>query len=292
MGPITSVMPGNTPITAQAAPTDRLEILLFTHDTNYAAAATAAGISAVVVDWEWTGKSARQSGWNTEINQGTEADLIAMRRVVAGKLICRINNHPTLRIAELRRAAQLGANEVLLPMVRSVTEVEECLAALPNDCSLGILAETAEALALAEQWARLPLSRVYLGLNDLQIDTGRKTLFEPLADGSVETFRERYGGPFGFAGVTRPDLGSPVPCRLLLAEMARQSCSFAVARRSFRADIELGAIPEAVRDIRGEYAKLSRRHKGQVAADRENLLARLNWLAGGETREDAGACGY
>lgn len=259
-----------------------LEILLFSHDLEYAAAAMAAGVSAIVVDWENYDKSARQSGWDTEINCGTETDLIGMRQSIAGTVICRINNQPGQRVHELRRAAELGADEVLLPMVRSVADVEECLAALPSHCSLGILAETAEALQLAEQWAQLPLSRIYVGLNDLQIDTGRATLFSALCDGMVEAFRRRYEGAFGFAGVTHPDLGRPVPCRLLLAEMARQSCSFAVARRSFRTDVPQADLSRAVHAIRTCYAELRQRDARTVAADYEQLCAHVMRLTSGE----------
>jgi 2-keto-3-deoxy-L-rhamnonate aldolase RhmA len=107
-----------------------LQLVLFSHDLDYAAAATTAGMNSIVVDWEWSGKSVRQFGFATEINRGTEADLISMRRRIQGNLICRINNGPNQRVREALRAAELGADEIWLPMVRSVSEVEECIAAL------------------------------------------------------------------------------------------------------------------------------------------------------------------
>jgi hypothetical protein len=252
-----------------------LELVLFSHDVDYAAAAMAAGINSIVVDWEWADKPVRQFGFDTEINRGTEADLLRMRGRIRGNLICRINNGPDHRVREALRAAELGADEIWLPMVRSVAEVEQCLAALAGRCALSILCETVEAMALAEEWAQLPLSRVYIGLNDLQIDLGNANLFSALCDGTIDAFRERYSGALGFAGVTRPDLGRPVPCRLLMAEMARQSCCFAIARRTFRADVPQADIARATRALRTVFAELRQRDAQAIAADYAALRAHV-----------------
>ena len=258
---------------------EQLEVLLFSHDFEYATAAIAAGMNGIVVDWEWVGKAERQRGRDTEITRGTEAILSAMRKRFTGRLICRIENQPDRRIAEALRAAELGADEIWLPMVRSRSEVEDCLEALGGRCELGIVCETALALTLAEEWAQLPLSRTYLGLNDLMIDTGGTNLFSPLCDGRVDAFRASYRGAFAMAGVTHPDLGSPIPCRLLLGEMARNACSFAVTRRSFRADVPIDGIGAALRAIRDCYAALRGRDERSVAADREEMCARVAQLA-------------
>lgn len=252
-----------------------LELVLFSHDLDYAAAAMAAGMNSIVVDWEWADKPVRQFGFDTEINRGTEADLVRMRGRIRGNLICRINNCSDQRVREALRAAELGANEIWLPMVRSVAEVEQCLKALDGRCALSILCETRQAMALAKEWAQLPLSRVYIGLNDLQIDLGNVNLFSALCDGTIDAFRERYSGALGFAGVTRPDLGRPVPCRLLMADMARQSCCFAIARRTFRADVPQADIARATHALRTLFAELQQRDAQAIADDHAALRAHV-----------------
>jgi len=247
------------------------DLWMFSHDCGYASAAMAAGMVGVVVDWEWRDKELRQAGRDTEINHATEEDLRLMRMAVRGAVACRINNQPHVRVQEARRAAELGADEVWLPMVRSVTEVEECLAVLPPGCRLGLLAETPEAMGLATQFSRLPLSRVYVGLNDLWISSGRPHLFSALIDRVVERFREEYTGALGVAGVTRPASGSPVPCRLLLAEMSRLSCRFGVARRAFRRDAGETNLLAAIGEIHAAMHQLSRRSRAQITEDRRAL---------------------
>lgn len=251
------------------------ELWLFTHESNYGAAAVSAGMNGVIVDWEWRGKEARQQGRDTEVNHGTEADLLAMRAAVKGAVACRINNYPGSRQREAARAAELGADEVWLPMVRSIAEVEECLAALPAKCRLSILAETPEALALAAEFNRLPLARVYLGLNDLWITSGRPHLFSALIDGTAQKFRSEFHGSFGMAGVTRPSFGAPVPCHLLLGEMARLGCNFGVARRAFRRDTPAEELPLAVAEIHAAMREFAPRSDGRVSADRAALVARV-----------------
>ncbi|MGH8518668.1 MAG: aldolase/citrate lyase family protein, partial [Panacagrimonas sp.] len=148
-----------------------LELLLFTHDASYASTALQGGMDAIVVDWEWHGKSGRQAGRDTEINCGTEADLARMRAAIgSGKLICRINNCDKVREDEIERAIRHGADEIWLPMVRDLATVAATLRQLAGRARLGVQVETADALSLGPALQALDLARVYIGLNDLHID--------------------------------------------------------------------------------------------------------------------------
>ena len=256
-----------------------LELLLFTHDAGYAAAAVRGGFDGIIVDWEWSDKPKRQSGWNTEVNRGTETELVEMAERVDGPVICRINNTAGTRRREAIRAVELGATEIWLPMVRNVAEIEECLDAIRERAGLGILAETGDAMAMGEAFAALPLERIYVGLNDLQIDTGRPNLFTALCDGTIQAFRESFSGKFGVAGVTLPEAGRPVPSRLLLAEMARLGCGFGVARRSFRADVPEVQIDAVVEKIRNGYREMLLRDNRRIAADHAALRTIVAQLA-------------
>lgn len=249
-----------------------MDVLLFSLDLPYATAAMRAGMAGIIVDWEWRGKSRRQIGQDTEINCGTPDDLRRMRAAFPGHLVCRINNQPDVRAQETRLAIALGANEIWLPMVRTVAEVVECLRIVDGQAELGILAETREAFGLAKELAQLPLSRVYVGLHDLRIDTGSGTLFAPLCDGRIDRFRDAYDGRFGFAGITHPDGGRPIPQRLLLGEMARLGCDFGVARRAFRADVSPSDIAATLAGIASAIRQLDRRAPSQIAHDRHLLF--------------------
>lgn len=256
----------------------RVDLLVFTVDPRFARACVEAGAAGVIVDWERRGKARRQAGEGTQINGDTPADLARVRAATAGRLLCRVNGFGPWTAAEIDLAISLGADEVLLPMVRHPGQVDRALDVVAGRCGLGILVETQDAVEQVEELARRPLSRVYLGLNDLRIDRGSDQLFAPLVDGTVDRVRAACPVPFGVAGLTRPDAGWPVPSRLLAGELARLGADFTFLRRSFTADVagrevlvELPRILAAVELARHRTAR-------RVVADRAELVSAVGPL--------------
>jgi hypothetical protein len=208
-------------------------LFLFSTDVDLIRAAVEGGAAGAVVDWEYIGKAERQAGFDTQINHDTLEDLRRVRACTAARVLCRINAFGPWTQKEIEAAVQAGADEILLPMVRSVEEVERVLEWAKGRCGVGILIETREAVAICERLAQLPLTRAYLGLHDLAIERRTPNPFRAIPDGIVGRVRSAFPIPFGFAGLTLPDRGFPIPCRLLIAEMARLGCSFSFLRRSF-----------------------------------------------------------
>jgi hypothetical protein len=160
-----------------------------------------------------------------------------MREATDGRVLCRINGFGPWTPAEVDEAVARGADEILLPMVRTPREVDRTLEAVRGRCGLGILVETQDAVHRVRELARRPLSRVYLGLNDLRIDRRSDNLFVPLVDGTADAVRAQVPGRFGVAGLTLPGGGAPVPSTLLAAELVRLGADFTFLRRAFTADV-------------------------------------------------------
>lgn len=256
------------------------EFLLFTTHTPLARRALAAGVDAFVIDWEFRGKHRRQFGADTQINRDTPDDLSRMRALPGAHLVVRINSFGPTTSDEIATALDRGADELLLPMVRSPEQVERTLALLRGRAPLGILIETTAALACAAELGRLPLRRIYVGLNDLAIDRQTPGIFAPLVDGTLERLRPLIHPPFGFGGLTLPECGHPVPCRLLMAELARLGATHSFLRRSFLADTAAGGgggggggadLPAQVARMRAALAAAASRAPTQIAADRAEL---------------------
>ena len=250
-----------------------MDLYLFTVDPRFAADCVTAGVAGVIVDWERRGKARRQAGEDTQINGDTPADLERVRAATSGRVVVRVNGEGPWTPAEVDRAVDLGADEVLLPMVRDAGQVDRALAAVRGRCGLGILVETQDAVEQVERLAARPLSRVYLGLNDLRIDRGSSSLFMPLVDGTADRVRAACDVPFGVAGLTLPEAGRPVPSRLLAAELSRLDASFTFLRRSFTADVAGRSVSEEVPRILSACAAADARSTGRVVADRAELLA-------------------
>ena len=191
----------------------------------------------MVVDWERRGKHRRQAGADTQVNADTPDDLTRVRAAVAGRVLCRVNGWGPWTGVEIDSAVGRGADEILLPMVRRPEEVDAALDAVGDRAGLGILIETQAAVDRAAEFAGRPLSRIYVGLNDLRIDRGSTELFRPLVDGTVDAVRGQVAQPFGVGGLTLPGRGFPVSSDLLAAELVRTGADFTFLRRSFTADM-------------------------------------------------------
>ncbi|MGY1916639.1 aldolase/citrate lyase family protein [Blastococcus sp. SYSU DS0973] len=234
-----------------------MDLFLFTTEPQWGGDVVAAGAAGIVVDWECRGKHRRQAGEGTQINADTPEDLSAMRAATPGRLVCRINGYGPWTAGEVAEAVGRGADEILLPMVRTVEEVDRTLELVAGRCGLGILVETQDAVDRAAELAQRPLSRIYVGLNDLRIDRGSTELFRPLLDGTVDGVRAQVRTSFGVGGLTLPGRGFPVPGDLLAAELVRTGAEFTFLRRSFTADmagrdpfVEVPRLLVALADVR------------------------------------------
>ena len=257
------------------------ELLLFSTDPGTVSRHTEAGVDGFIVDWERIGKETRQAGADTEINADTLEDLRRVRAATNARLICRLNQFGPWTRGEIEEAVAAGADELLIPMVRSPVEVQEAIRLAAGRCGVGILVETLDGVCHAAELARLPISRAYVGLNDLSIERRSRSIFAALTDGLVDGIRPLFTVPFGLAGLTVPEGGRPIPCRLLIGEMARLSCSFSFLRRSFRRDMA-GRDPGAeLPRLRSAIERARRRSAEEIARDRAELVETVAAAAGG-----------
>ena len=141
-------------------------------------------------------------------------------------------------------------------------------------------------MAASAALARLPISRAYIGLNDLAIDRGSTSIFDALLDGTVERVRAEFDVPFGFGGLTLPDRGAPVPCSQLIAEMVRLDCSFSFLRRSFRRDVACTEVGAAIDRIRAAIEVAGTRSPESIAADRIALVDAIERIRAPEVDGD------
>lgn len=260
-----------------SSPGSSVRLALFASKRPLVSRASDARIDFLVVDWEHAGKAARQAGFDTEINRETAADLARVASSDDIRVICRINAWDAERSPrEVDLAVEHGADVVLLPMARDLADVEAYLLAVNGRIGAGILVETPEAVASARELAQLPVAPVYVGFNDLAIARRSHNIFEPLVDGTVDTLAEIFDGrAFGFGGLTVVDGGSPIPCRLLLAEMVRTGSDFTFLRRSFKRDIVGRDLREEVERIHEACRQAAHRSPREVERDRADLVAAI-----------------
>lgn len=249
---------------------DTFELFLFTTNPLLAKECNSAGVNAVIIDWENKDKEKRQDGYSTQINYDTADDLKQMRNHFPGTIICRINKYnPLYSETEINEAIECGANELLLPMVENKEEVIQVLKIVNNRCKVGILIETDAAVNNAGSFTNLPLSRIYIGLNDLHISRKSVSIFEPLVDTTVQQIKSLFPHiPVGVGGLTHPDKGDPIPSVILLKHYAALNINFSFLRRSFIRDIAETGVNNTLHAIKDGLLKA-----GSISNDEKNIVS-------------------
>lgn len=243
------------------------DLFVFHRDAISDMDCTRAGCRGVVVDLEVKGKHERQASYNTQINQHSLED-IASLKAMDMDVICRINALDSGSAIEIDRVIDAGADEILVPMIKTRQEIEQVFKQVDGRLAIGLMIETTEALDLAPVVNDYDVRRVFVGLNDLHITQGKPTLFHVLADGTVDMIRQQIRhAAFGFGGLTLPGSGHPLPVDYFFHELARLDCQFTFLRRSFFSDSLKVPAPEAIPAIHAEMHRTRQRHASQIASD-------------------------
>lgn len=232
---------------------DQFKIYAFYSNPNTLEELLVEGVDGIIVDWENKGKNFRQSIYNTQVNKHTVADLAYVAQQNPTDLICRINGPNHWSVKEIEQAIDLGATEILVPMIKNMEQVEFILEQVNGRIKIGLMLETMEAIAIVEQLNKLPICRFFVGLNDLAIQRKSRNIFLPFADGSIKDLRPKITKDFGIAGLTHPESGKPVPCSLLIKQMKNYRASFGFLRRSFYKDLANYSINEILTALRAVF---------------------------------------
>ena len=234
--------------------TNHFQLFLCTDETNLIQESIASGVDGVIVEWE-------------EINNTTKSTLDKIRSLQKVRnctqawVICRLQPFHSQTREEVDRAISNGADEIWLPKVSSIQEVEKTLELVKDSCSLGIVMETLAAIAIKNQLAQLPIKRVHIGLNDLAESLENPHSFCSLVDGTIDRIVQDLYFPYGFGGLTLPDKGDPISAYLMMVELVRNQCSFSLLRNSFLKDIKGKSLNLEIQKIRttlDEIRQLSR----------------------------------
>lgn len=256
-----------------------LDLFVFHRDTDLDAASLEGGAKGIVIDFETSGKADRQQGFDTQINQHNWQDLGDIKQNLQAYVICRINGINDQTESEVVKAIELGADEILIPMVRTVNEVTSILDLVKEKAQVSVMIETNEAVNITRQLDQLPLARAYVGLNDLRICRGSKSIFTAIADGTVESIRGMVKHTaFGFGGLTIPGCGTPLPVELFLHEMTRLDCQFTFLRRSFFQDTAGKNIQNELHNISSAIQSSINRNKQSTQQGKMDLKAQLDLI--------------
>lgn len=235
-----------------------LKLMYITNRTEVAEIADITGVDRIFIDLEYIEKEDRQQGLDSVKSHHTISDIIKIRKVLKNaELMVRVNpiHEKSLDFKgsdyEINSVIDAGADIVMLPMYRSLDEVERFLKIMGGRAKTQLLAETPEACGIMKETVSLPeVDEIHIGLNDLHLAYNKKFMFELLADGTVDKICndiKKSGKPFGFGGIARIGYGI-LPAEYIIKEHYRIGSTRAILSRSFcNADKVKNA--EEIRDI-------------------------------------------
>lgn len=214
-----------------------LKLMYITNRPDIAQIAEAAGVDRIFIDMEYLGKQERQKNLDTVQSHHTLKDLKNIRAAVPDmELLVRCNPiHPQSGI-EIEEIIAQGADIIMLPYFKTQQEAGTFIEYVGGRCKICLLAETVQAVEHMDAILSLSgIDEMFIGLNDLHLDYGKRFMFELLTDGTVERlcrkFRER-GLPFGFGGIAGLGKGQ-LPAERIIREHYRLGSGSVILSRSF-----------------------------------------------------------
>lgn len=253
-----------------------MKLCLITDKTDFALEAERCGVERIMLDLEREGKAERQAGRKLFLSEHAVESVAKMKAVLReSSLVVRVNPLGRKSAAEIDEVVEGGADFVMLPYFHTLEEVREFLSLVGGRAKTILLAETASSVeALPRIVKERGVAEVHIGLNDLSISLGSRSIFEPVCDGTIERLAAlltRQGIPFGFGGIARlSNRGLPVDPEKILAEQVRLKAGVGWLGRSFRGGMEEERRPgELAREI-----ELIREAVGRWESATEEELAR------------------
>lgn len=220
-----------------------IKLMYITNCTDVAKIAEDAGVDRIFVDLEYIGKNLRQGGMDTVQNHHTPDDAASIKKVLTkSELLVRVNpihdasEDYNSTEQEIEEVVNAGADIIMLPYFKTADDVKRFITAVDGRTKTMLLFESAASIENIDDILALEgIDEVYIGLNDLSLDYGRKFLFSILADGTVEKITKKFKEknlPFGFGGMATLD-GGALPGSKVLPEHFALGSQCVILSRAF-----------------------------------------------------------
>ena len=214
-----------------------LKLMYITNDPNVALIAQKNGVDRIWIDLETLGKEERQQGMNTVKSHHTVEDIRKIKPLLTtAEMLVRVDPWNNGSPDEINRVIGAGADIIMLPMWKSVSDVTNFLTAVNGRCKTTLLLETKEAAeCLDDVLANGGMDEIHIGLNDLHLSYRLNFMFELLSNGTVEMLTQKIsvaGIPYGFGGIAKLGEGL-LPAENVIMEHYRLGSTRAILSRSF-----------------------------------------------------------
>lgn len=214
-----------------------LKLMYITNQPDVAVIAEKAGVDRIWIDLETIGKEQRQKHINSVKSHHSLEDIKKVRPVLSkSSLQVRINPIYRGSEKEIDTSIKYGADIIMLPMFKTIQEVNEFIEIVDGRAIALLLLETKEAVEQIDEILNLKgIDEIHIGLNDLHLSYEKRFMFELLADGTIDKLCEKFKKKnlaYGFGGIAKMGKGK-IPAEYIIKEHYRLGSTRAILSRSF-----------------------------------------------------------
>ena len=259
-----------------------LKLMYITNNPQVAVIAQYYGVDRIWVDLETLGKAERQGYMDSvKSNHSVEDIRKIMPLLTQSEMLVRINPLNADSEQEINAVINAGADLIMLPMWKTVKDVQTFLELVNDRVKTVLLLETKEAVeCLDSVLADTSIDEIHIGLNDLHLSYQMNFMFEPLANGMVETICRkisRYGIPYGFGGIAKLGYGE-LPAENIIQEHYRLGSTRAILSRSFCNTEQLSSLEEVERIFATNMQSLREYEKKVENLQKDDLMDNHNMV--------------
>lgn len=250
-------------------------LMYITNNPQIALIAEQNGVDRIWIDLETIGKEERQKGLNSVKSNHSISDIAKIKPLLSiSEILVRVNPWNENSENEINSVIAAGADIIMLPMWKSVSEVECFLSVVNNRAKTTLLLETKEAVECVEEVLKLDFDEIHIGLNDLHLAYGMTFMFELLVNGTVEILCNKFkakGIPYGFGGIAKIGEGL-LPAEKIIFEHYRLGSTRAILSRTF---CDTGQIQD-IEEIRNIFElNMKNLRKFEKYAEHQNEMTLL-----------------
>lgn len=250
-----------------------LTLMYITNNPEVALIAEKYGVDRIWIDLETLGKEERQKGMNTVKSNHSIQDIEVISNILTkAELLVRVNPWNEDSVSEIEAVIAAGADRIMLPMWKTIEEVDMFLKIVNKRVHTTLLLETKEAVECLDAVLANPLiEEIHIGLNDLHLSYGLSIMFELLTNGVVEQICKKCKSkniPYGFGGIAKLGDGM-LPAEKIIMEHYRLGLTRAILSRSFCDNAKVDSIEEIDKIFKINMSVL-RNYEVQVATMNEN----------------------
>lgn len=214
-----------------------LKFMYITNSPQVASIAQLYGVDRVFVDLETLGKEERQKGVNSVKSHHKISDICAIKPILTtSEMLVRINPINAQSENEIDQVIKAGADIIMLPMWKTLAEVQFFLSVVQKRVKTILLLETKEAIeCIDDVLSSGGFDEIHVGLNDLHLSYGLTFMFELLSNGMIESLCNKFKAksiPYGYGGIARLGEGM-LPAENLVMEHYRLGSTRTILSRSF-----------------------------------------------------------